>query len=98
MNKKELCACVAEQTRLSKKETEQVLNCFLETITGALCSGERVQLVGFGAFEVRERAARMGRDIQRGTLIPVAPTRAVQFRASQNLKELIRKSGTDRVQ
>lgn len=90
MTKAELCARVAEQTDLSKKETEQVLNLMLNTIADALASGERVQLVGFGSFEVKERAARVGRDLRTGEAIPVPPTKAVQFKAGKNLKELVK--------
>lgn len=90
MTKSELCARVAEQTDLSKKETEQVLNLMLNTIADALASGERVQLVGFGSFEVKNRAARMARDLRTGEPVPVPPTRAVQFKPGKNLKELVK--------
>ena len=90
MTKAELCLRVAEQTDLSKKETEALLNLILNTIADTLAAGERVQLVGFGSFEVKERAARLGRDLKTGQPIQVPPTRAVQFKAGKNLKELVK--------
>lgn len=90
MTKAELCARVAEQSDLTKKETEQLLNLMLDTITDSLAAGERVQLVGFGSFEVKERAARTARDLRTGEPMPVPPTRAVQFKASKNLKDIVK--------
>ena len=90
MTKAELCARVAEQTDLTKKETEELLNLILNTIADTLSTGERVQLVGFGSFEVKERAARMGRDMKSGQPLYVPPTKAVQFKAGKNLKEIVK--------
>lgn len=90
MTKAELCARVAEQTDLTKKETEELLNLILNTIADTLSTGERVQLVGFGSFEVKERAARMGRDMKNGKPLYVPPTKAVQFKAGKNLKEIVK--------
>lgn len=90
MTKAELCARVAEQSGLTKKETLEILNLTLDTITETLVRGERVQLVGFGAFEVKERSPRMGRDFATGAPTPVPSSRVVQFRCAKNLKEAVR--------
>lgn len=90
MTKAELIARVAEQSGMTKKETAEILNLTLNTIVDTLSTGERVQLVGFGSFEVKQRAARMGRDMANGGgPIQLPPTKAVQFRAGKNLKELV---------
>ncbi len=90
MTKAELCARVAEQSGLTKKDTLEILNLTLDTITDALARGERVQLVGFGSFEVRERAPRTGRDFTTGTPTQVPASRAVQFRSSKTLKDAVK--------
>jgi DNA-binding protein HU-beta len=90
MTKAELCARVAEQTELTKKETEDVVNAVLDTIMETLAAGERVQLVGFGCFEVRERAARRARNWTNGSTVELPPTKAVQFRAGKNLREIVK--------
>lgn len=92
MTKAELCALVAEQSALTKKDTLEILNLTLDTITDALVRGERVQLVGFGSFEVRERSPRTGRDFATGQSTQVPASRAVQFRSSKNLKEAVNRS------
>lgn len=90
MTKAELCARVAEQSGLTKKDTLEILNLTLDTITDALARGERVQLVGFGSFEVRERAPRTGRDFTTGAPTQVPASRAVQFRSSKTLKDAVK--------
>ncbi len=90
MTKAELCARVAEQSGLTKKDTLEILNLTLDTITDALARGERVQLVGFGSFEVRERAPRTGRDFITGAPAEVPASRAVQFRSSKALKDAVK--------
>lgn len=90
MTKAELCARVAEQSGLTKKDTLEILNLTLDTITDALARGERVQLVGFGSFEVRERAPRTGRDFATGAPTQVPASRAVQFRSSKTLKDAVK--------
>ncbi|MCD8189001.1 MAG: HU family DNA-binding protein [Clostridiales bacterium] len=90
MNKTELCARLALQTGQTKKEAEETVNQLLLIVTDALAEGERVQLVGFGSFEVKQRAARVGRDMKTGDPIQVPPTRAVQFKPAKNLKDLVK--------
>ncbi len=90
MTKAELCARVAEQSGLTKKDTLEILNLMLDTITDTLAAGERVQLVGFGSFEVKERAARTGRDFSTGEPTVVPPTKAVQFKPGRNLKDAVK--------
>ncbi|MCD8146079.1 MAG: HU family DNA-binding protein [Clostridiales bacterium] len=90
MNKTELCARLALETGQTKKEAEETVNKLLLIITDALAEGERVQLVGFGSFEVKQRAARVGRDMKTGEPIQVPPTKAVQFKPSRNLKDLVK--------
>lgn len=94
MNKAELIRQVAEETGLTKKETEAAVNTMVRLMTDSLARGERVQLVGFGCFDVKERAARQGRDLRTGTAVPIPPTRGVQFTAGKTLKEAVRKEGT----
>ncbi len=90
MNKTELCARLALETGLTKKEAEETVNKLLLIVTDALSEGERVQLVGFGSFEVKQRAARVGRDMKTGQPIQVPPTKAVQFKPAKNLKDLVK--------
>ena len=72
MNKTELIAAVAEKADLSKKDAEAAITAAVEAITGALIEGEKVQLVGFGSFEVKTRAARVGRNPKTGEEIPIS--------------------------
>lgn len=90
MNKAELCRRIAEQTGMTKKDSLYVLNITLNTIMDALAEGEKVQLVGFGSFEVKERAGRQGRDFHSGGVTPVPPTRGVQFKAGSILKDAVK--------
>ena len=89
MNKTELIAQVAEKTGLSKKDSELAVNASLETITETLIQGEKVQLVGFGAFDVKERGVRMGRNPKKEIEIPAS--RVPQFKAGKALKEAVDK-------
>ncbi|HHP50790.1 MAG TPA: HU family DNA-binding protein [Moorella mulderi] len=89
MNKAELVDSVAEKTDLTKKEVEKVINAVLETIEEALVEGDRVQLVGFGTFEVRERAPRTGRNPRTGEEIQIAAARVPVFKAGKALKEAV---------
>lgn len=90
MNKAELCAYVAEQGGLTRKEAERLVTLTLNGVIDALTEGERVQLVGFGTFEVRERAARTGRDMKTGEPVQVAPSKAVVFRPGKLLKDAVK--------
>jgi DNA-binding protein HU-beta len=86
MNKSQLINVVAEKTGLSKKDTEQVLNTALDTISEQLIAGEKVQLVGFGAFDVKERAAHIGRNPKTKEEVEVPASRVPQFKAGKALK------------
>lgn len=89
MNKKNLIAAVAVKTEVPKKEAEAAVTALVDMISQALCRGEKVQIVGFGTFEVKERAARMGRNPQTKEPIPVAASRAPVFKAGKALKDMV---------
>jgi DNA-binding protein HU-beta len=89
MNKAELISSVAEKTELTKKDSEKAVNAVLETIGAALGKGDKVQLVGFGTFEIRERAARKGRNPQTGEEIDIAAARVPVFKAGKSLREVV---------
>ncbi len=92
MNKSELVASIAEKSDLSKKEAETALNAFLSTVEEALIAGDKVQLVGFGTFEVRERKAREGRNPRNPEeVIKIPASKAPVFRAGKALKETVNK-------
>lgn len=91
MNKAELIAAVAGVTGLSKKDTEKAVNCTFETITAALEAGEKVSLVGFGAFDVKERAARLGRNPRTKEEVEIPASRVPQFKAGKALKDAVAK-------
>ena len=76
MNKTELIAAIAEQAEISKKDAEKALKAFVDVVTEQLKEGEKVQLVGFGTFEVSERAAREGRNPQTGKTMKIAACKA----------------------
>ena len=89
MNKADLIARIAEEADLSKKSAEAALNAFVDAVEGALKKGEKVQLVGFGSFEVRKRAARKGRNPQTKEEIKIPASKAPVFRAGKALKDLV---------
>ena len=89
MNKTELVAAMAEQTNLSKKDVEAVLKSFADVVSEELKNDGRVQLVGFGTFEVSERAAREGRNPQTGETMTIAASKAPKFKAGKALKDLV---------
>ena len=89
MNKTELIAAVAAKTELTKKDTEKVLKAFTDVVAEELKKGEKVQLVGFGTFEVSERAAREGRNPQTGETMKIAASKAPKFKAGKALKDMI---------
>lgn len=92
MNKSELVASIAESANLTKKDAENALNGFLSAIEGALSKGEKVQLVGFGTFEVRQRKAREGRNPRNPEeVIKIPASKAPVFRAGKALKESVNK-------
>ena len=89
MNKTELVAAVAEQADISKKDAEKVLKAFVDVVTEEMKKGEKVQLVGFGAFEVSERAAREGRNPQTGKTMKIEACKAPKFKAGKALKDAV---------
>ena len=91
MNKAELIAKIAEESKLTKKAAETALDAFVTSVEGALQKGEKVQLVGFGTFEVRQRAARKGRNPQTKAEIKIPASKAPVFKAGKALKELVNK-------
>lgn len=91
MNKTELIASVAEKAAISKKDADKAITAFIESVTDALKAGDKVQLVGFGTFEVRERAARTGRNPQTNETITIAASKAPAFKAGKAFKDAIDK-------
>ena len=91
MNKAELIAKIAEESKLTKKAAETALDAFVTSVEGALKKGEKVQLVGFGTFEVRQRAARKGGNPQTKAEIKIPASKAPVFKDSKSLKELVNK-------
>ena len=91
MNKAELIAAVAEKSGLSKKDSEAAVNAALEAITGALSDGEKVQLVGFGSFEVKKREARVGRNPKTKEAIEIPASKVPVFKAGKALKDVVAK-------
>ena len=89
MNKTELIAAIAEQAEISKKDAEKALKAFVDVVTEQLKEGEKVQLVGFGTFEVSERAAREGRYRQTGKTMKIAACKAPKFKAGKALKDAV---------
>ena len=89
MNKTELIAAVAEKAEISKKDSEKALKAFVDVVTEQLKAGDKVQLVGFGTFEVSERAAREGRNPQTGKPMTIAACKAPKFKAGKALKDAI---------
>ena len=89
MNKAELIAAVAAKTGDTKKAAEEAVNAFVEVVTNALKEGDKVQLVGFGSFEVRKRAARKGRNPQTKEEIKIPASKAPKFKAGKALKDLV---------
>ena len=89
-NKQDLIAKVAETAELSKKQAALVVSTVFDTISESLANGEKVQLIGFGSFEVRERAERKGRNPQTGEELVIPATKAPAFKAGKALKEVVK--------
>ena len=87
MNKTELVAAISEKCGITKKDTEKVLNAFIGTVTDTLKAGDKIQLIGFGTFEVRERAARVGRNPSTHQEINIPASKAPVFKAGRPLKD-----------
>ncbi|KOS26609.1 DNA-binding protein [Bacillus anthracis] len=90
MNKTELIKNVAQKAEISQKEATEAVQTVFESITKALKPGDKVQLIGFGTFEVRERAARTGRNPQTGEEIQIAASKVPAFKAGKELKEAVK--------
>jgi len=91
MNKTELIAAVAEKTDVTKKDAEKAVAAVLETVTDALAAGEKVQLVGFGTFEVRTREARTGKNPRTGEPVAIPASKVPAFKAGKALKDVVNK-------
>ena len=91
MNKTELIAAAAEKAGVSKKDAERVVNAAIDAITASLVKGDKVQVSGFGIFEVRNREARVGRNPHTKQTIEIPATRVPAFKASKALKEAVSK-------
>ncbi len=92
MNKAEFVAAVAEKTNFTKKDAEVAINAFLSTVEEALVNGEKVQLIGFGTFETRDRKARQGRNPRKPSeTIEIAASKAPVFKAGKALKDAVNK-------
>ncbi|ACB83669.1 HU family DNA-binding protein [Natranaerobius thermophilus] len=90
MNKTELISKVAERSEMTKKDTEKVVNEVFDVISDQLAKEDKVQLIGFGTFEVRERAAREGRNPSTGEVIQIEATKVPAFKAGKALKEKVK--------
>ncbi|MGE5328747.1 MAG: HU family DNA-binding protein [Deltaproteobacteria bacterium] len=91
MNKADLVTKISEKSQMSKKDSEKVLNAFMDSIEEALKKGDKIQLVGFGSFEVRERAARKGRNPQTKAEITIPASKAPVFKVGKALKDAVSK-------
>lgn len=89
MNKTELVAAMAEETQVSKKDIEAVLKSFVDVVTAELKKGGKIQLVGFGTFEVSERAEREGRNPQTGESMTISASKSPKFKAGKALKDAV---------
>ena len=89
MNKVELVAAIAEKAELSKKDAEKALSAFTNVVADTLVDGDKVQIVGFGTFEVAERAERQGRNPSTGESITIAASKSPKFKAGKALKDAI---------
>jgi len=91
MNKTEFIAAVAENADISKKDAEKAIKAFADVVTEELKKGEKVQLVGFGTFEVSERAAREGRNPKTGEVMTIAASKSPKFKAGKAFKDEVNK-------
>ncbi|MCR5487945.1 MAG: HU family DNA-binding protein [Lachnospiraceae bacterium] len=91
MNRTELVAAIADKAEISKKDAEKALKAFTDTVAAQLKKGDKIQLVGFGTFEVTKRAARDGRNPQTGETMKIAASKAPKFKAGKALKDAVNK-------
>ena len=94
MNKTELTAALAEKTGSNKKDAEKAINAFVDVVTEALANGEKIQIVGFGSFEVKTREARTARNPRTGEEIKIEASKAPVFKAGKALKDSVKVSLT----
>jgi DNA-binding protein HU-beta len=90
MNKTELVKAVSEQAELTQKDAAKAVDALFDTISNTLAEGEKIQLIGFGTFEVRERSARKGRNPQTGEEIDIAASKVPAFKPGKELKEAVK--------
>ena len=90
MNKQQLITEMSAKAEMTKLDTEKVLKAFIDTVTETLAKGEKIQLVGFGSFEVVERAARTGRNPQDGSTIVIPESKAPKFKFGKTVKDLVK--------
>ena len=90
MNKTELIAAVAEQASITKKDAEKAIAAVIDSITNAMAEGDKVQLVGFGTFEVRARDARKGKNPRTGEMIDIPASKVPAFKAGAGLKNAVK--------
>ena len=91
MNKADLVAAVAEKAGISKKDSEKAVNAAFDAITAALVAGDKVQLVGFGSFEIKKRAARTGRNPRTKAVVEIPTAKVPVFKAGKALKDAVAK-------
>ena len=91
MNRNELIGAIAEKSGLTKKDSEKALNATVDVITDALAAGDRVQLIGFGIFDIKDRPARTGRNPKTKEPIDIPASRSPQFKAGKSLKDAVAK-------
>ena len=89
MNKTELIAAVAEKAEISKKDAEKAVKAFTDVVSEELVNGDKIQLVGFGTFEVSERPAREGRNPRTGETMTIAATKTPKFKVGKALKDMV---------
>lgn len=89
MKKQELIAAISQEAEISKKDADRALSATINAISKALADGDKIQLVGFGTFEVRERAARTGKNPRTGEVIKIAASKVPAFKAGKALKDIV---------
>lgn len=90
MTKIELVEKISEKTALTKKDSEKALNAFIDSVKEAVAGGDKVQLIGFGTFEVRQRSARVGRNPRTGENVKIAATKTPAFKAGKAFKDVVK--------
>ena len=91
MNKSELCAALANKTEMSKKDADKFVNAFVDVVSETLAAGDKVQVIGFGSFEVKSRAARTARNPRTGEEIQIEASKSPVFKAGKALKDVVNK-------